>query len=309
MQKRDNWFKDYQDIPELGIKGQRKLADRLKYFDINDFKDKKVLDVGCYIGQMSLQATKWGAKYVTGVEYDKTAFETALANNKKLEANINFILDDIDNPFFWNSIKQFDTSLFLSVIDTQELENRFGILSRLSQKTDEVMYLEGHNKQPFNKYVKYILNYTTFSEIVYKGSIEDERVVIRCAKNYINADDCVDIIKKCQYNKIAVIGRHYVGKSFIRKKLQATGGKEGYKIIDDLMDEKGKWISQHHLPAIEKLVVFDYRALQYIKDIDVVFLVAPNDQDLMKKLPDQQYLRSPEGSFENIKEMYTVLSR
>ena len=50
LTKRNNWFKDYQEIP--GIReGSRKLQDRMG-FDIADFKGKTVLDLGCNIGQM-----------------------------------------------------------------------------------------------------------------------------------------------------------------------------------------------------------------------------------------------------------------
>ena len=46
-QKRDNWFTEYHDIPELGITGTRKVNDRIAHYDVNDFKDAPVIDLGC----------------------------------------------------------------------------------------------------------------------------------------------------------------------------------------------------------------------------------------------------------------------
>ena len=74
--KRNNWFRDYQEIPGMRT-GRRKLDDRVAGFDADDFAGKSVLDLGCNIGQMSLYAAECGAKRVLGVEYDKKAVTEA----------------------------------------------------------------------------------------------------------------------------------------------------------------------------------------------------------------------------------------
>ena len=76
-EKRDNWFVDYHDIPELGIEGKRKINDRIQHYDRNDFLDATVIDLGCNMGQTAFQAEKWGAKQVVGVEYDAEAISKA----------------------------------------------------------------------------------------------------------------------------------------------------------------------------------------------------------------------------------------
>ena len=54
--KRDNWFNDYHEIPQLGIKGKRDLNSRIAHYNQNDFKNATVVDLGCNMGQMSFQA-------------------------------------------------------------------------------------------------------------------------------------------------------------------------------------------------------------------------------------------------------------
>jgi predicted RNA methylase len=66
--KGDDWFNQYQEIPELGISGKRGLSKRLVYYNQDDFKDASVIDFGCNMGQMTMQAAKWGASLAMGVE-------------------------------------------------------------------------------------------------------------------------------------------------------------------------------------------------------------------------------------------------
>ena len=98
-EKRDNWFVDYHDIPELGIEGKRKINDRVQHYDRNDFLDATVIDLGCNMGQMSFQAEKWGAKQVVGVEYDSSAVINANEIKDKLKSNVTFVVDDLDSNF------------------------------------------------------------------------------------------------------------------------------------------------------------------------------------------------------------------
>lgn len=310
LQKRDNWFKDYQEIPELGMKGQRKGEARYSFYDEEDFRGNTVLDIGCNIGQMSFQAEKWGARRVVGIEYDKEAHLKSLEIKKKLQSNVQFVHDDLDNPFFWNAINDFDVSLFLSVIDTQELKNRYGILSKLDSKTKKCMYFEGHNRQPTGKYIKNLMDYATFKQIVYLGNVEDDRVMLKCTRETIDTDTCAKKIKESKYNKIAIIGKANAGKSVICDRFMKLGGKEGYTILDDLKTPDGsRFVSQHSLPGIDKLILFDYRAIQYVRDFDVIFFITPSEDKLNERRSIDQYLRSPEGCYDNAKEIYTVISR
>ena len=311
--KRNDWFNEYHDIPELGITGTRKINDRIAHYNQNDFKNATAIDLGCNMGQMSLQAEKWGAD-VIGVEYDATALENARTIKEKLNSNVNFVLDDLDSNFFWNSIPNIDVVMFLAVIDTIELENRYGILSKACAKTNKVMYFEGHGKQPASKYLKNIVDYTDFPEVVFKGYNPTNRPFFRCTRNILSADDCVQKLIDSPYDKIAVVGKSLSGKTSIREKFHKVNNNK-YAIIDDLKEwtdpnqsiGSAKQIVPDDLKKYNKFICFDYRALEYYEEYDAVFFITPNEKLIGQSRERKNPIRSPSiKNFDTIKEIYTV---
>jgi SAM-dependent methyltransferase len=309
--KRDNWFNDYHDIPELGIKGTRNVEGRTSVYDVEDFKNATVIDLGCNMGQMSFQAEKWGASNVIGVEYDAAAVSRAKEIKEQLKSNVNFVLDDLDSNFFWNSIPPIDVVMFLAVIDTKELENRYGILSKACAKTKKVMYFEGHGKQPTSKYLKNIIDYTDFSQIEFKGFTPTNRPFFRCTRDTLTGGECIQKILNSSYKKIAVVGKSLAGKTTIREEIQQHSSE--YTIIDDLVqfsNDGSKKINIEDLKHLDKFVLFDYRALEYYDNFDVVFFLTPNKNLIGQNRPKKQPMRSPIiKNFDTIKEIYTVITR
>jgi len=320
-QKRDNWFTEYHDIPELGITGTRKVNDRIAHYDVNDFKDATVIDLGCNMGQMAFQAEKWGAKNVIGVEFDATAVANANEIKEKLQSNVNFVVDDLDSNFFWNSISKKDVVMFLAIIDTHELENRYGILSRACAKTEKVMYFEGHGKQPSSKYFQNIIDYTDFSQIIYKGDTPVNRPFFRCTRDVLTSDEAKELFTSLGYNKIAVVGKSLSGKSTMRTETWNQLNDSGYAVIDDLRHiktvEENKEgiliptsidkIEIEQLKDFDKFVLFDYRALEYYNEFDAVFFLTPNE-DLIGQIRDRKRpMRSPSvKDCTTLKASYTV---
>lgn len=312
--KRDDWFNNYHDIPELGITGTRKVNNRIAHYNTDDFKDATIIDLGCNMGQMSFQAEKWGAKSVIGVEYDATAVANAKEIKKQLGSAVNFVLDDLDSNFFWNSLPSIDVVMFLAVIDTKELENRYGILSKACAKTKKVMYFEGHGKQLASKYLKNIVDYTDFSEIVFNGHTPTKRPFFRCTRDTLTSEECIEKILDSEYKKIAVVGKSLAGKTTLRKNLQKVNNNK-YAIIDDLKEftdpnmlpESAIQLEIEDLAKYEKFVCFDYRALDYYKDFDVVFFITPNEELIGQSRERKNPMRSPSiKNFDTIKEIYTV---
>jgi len=315
MEKRDHWFNEYHDMPELGITGTRKINDRIAHYNQDDFKGATAIDLGCNMGQMSFQAEKWGAD-VIGVEFDSNAIANALEIKEKIGSNVNFVVDDLDSNFFWNSIPKIDVVMFLAVIDTIELDNRYGILSKACAKTNKVMYFEGHGKAPVSKYMKNIVDYTDFSQIIYKGNTPTKRPFFRCTRDTLTSQECVQQIIDSKYNKIAVVGKSFSGKTYIRKHLQQLEHK--FTIVDDLLldpvkGQENTRIDVADLNNIDKFVLFDYRGLEYYPDVDVVFFVTPSMELIgqtrkeVKKNNKSKPLITPSiKSFENVKEVYTV---
>jgi hypothetical protein len=309
MEKRDHWFNEYHDMPELGITGTRKINDRIAHYNQDDFKGATAIDLGCNMGQMSFQAEKWGAD-VIGVEFDSNAIANALEIKEKIGSNVNFVVDDLDSNFFWNSIPKIDVVMFLAVIDTIELDNRYGILSKACAKTNKVMYFEGHGKAPVSKYMKNIVDYTDFSQIIYKGNTPTKRPFFRCTRDTLTSQECVQQIIDSKYNKIAVVGKSLAGKTTIRNDLQKVNNGK-YDIIDDLKHwtdtGSATQIEIDDLKKYEKFVCFDYRALEYYDEFDAVFFLTANETLIGQRRPRKGPLRSPTiTNYDTLKEVYTV---
>lgn len=82
---------------------------------------KRVLDIGCGTGRMSLELAKRGAK-VTGIDFSQTMLDmaTAVARQSGLEDRCTFVLDDFTKHVFK---EKFDISLALGLFDyTKEPE-------------------------------------------------------------------------------------------------------------------------------------------------------------------------------------------
>lgn len=309
MEKRDHWFNEYHDMPELGITGTRKINDRIAHYNQDDFKGATAIDLGCNMGQMSFQAEKWGAD-VIGVEFDSNAIANALEIKEKIGSNVNFVVDDLDSNFFWNSIPKIDVVMFLAVIDTIELNNRYGILSKACAKTNKVMYFEGHGKAPVSKYMKNIVDYTDFSQIIYKGNTPTKRPFFRCTRDTLTSQECIQQIVDSKYNKIAVVGKSLAGKTTIRNDLQKVNNGK-YDIIDDLKHwtdtGSATQIEIDDLKKYEKFVCFDYRALEYYDEFDAVFFLTANETLIGQQRPRKGPLRSPTiTNYDTLKEVYTV---
>jgi len=309
MEKRDHWFNEYHDMPELGITGTRKINDRIAHYNQDDFKGATAIDLGCNMGQMSFQAEKWGAD-VIGVEFDSNAIANALEIKEKIGSNVNFVVDDLDSNFFWNSIPKIDVVMFLAVIDTIELDNRYGILSKACAKTNKVMYFEGHGKAPVSKYMKNIVDYTDFSQIIYKGNTPTKRPFFRCTRDTLTSQECIQQIVDSKYNKIAVVGKSLAGKTTIRNDLQKVNNGK-YDIIDDLKHwtdtGSATQIEIDDLKKYEKFVCFDYRALEYYNEFDAVFFLTANETLIGQRRPRKGPLRSPTiTNYDTLKEVYTV---
>jgi len=310
MQKRDNWFVDYQTIPGV-TEGMRKLEDRTSKFVTSDFKDATVLDLGCNVGQMCFWAAWNGAENVTGVEYDSNAFKLAMKYRDHLlqedgthglkENNVAFKLDDLDLPTAWHNLPMADVVMLLSVIDTKELKNRLGILSRSCMKTRKVFYLEGHLRQPSTKYMQMILDNTDFPSIVGLGQ-QAGRDLYRCTREILDADVFRRKLKEAmtKHQRVGVIGNQMAGKSTLRADVADA---EGWEILDDC----------NYMPTLCKqdknLLLFDYRAALYLDDLDVVFNVLQPGEKSEKKRDCLDYLRSAQlKPITRLKEFHTVLT-
>jgi len=87
------------------------LAARLLYHALmkGDIEGKRVCDLGCGTGVLSIGAVLLGAEQVCGVDVDPEAVATANANARLFDADIEFIVADVRNAELPGRIGSFDT--------------------------------------------------------------------------------------------------------------------------------------------------------------------------------------------------------
>lgn len=296
LTKRNDWFRNYQEIPGVR-KGRRRLRDR-GGFDVRDFAGKTVLDLGSNIGQMCIHAADLGAVAALGVEYDKKAVLQAMeVRPNRYGQVIQYKLDDLDNPLCWHHIEPHDTVLLLSVIDTRELTNRFGILAKACMKCKGVLYLEGHKRQPRSKYFRYILDNTDFTQVEWIGRFAD-RDLFRCTRDVLDTNGFYSKLDKaCQhYNRIAVVGNADSGKSWLAERVR----QPGFEILDDCDDIE-------RIASVDRLILFDYRAASYSATFDVLFHVIQPESVFEKTGHIKRGKRSSEiGASDTLRCLYSV---
>jgi len=311
FQKRDNWFLNYHAIN--GKQGLRDISYREPFFNKEDFVNKSVLDIGCNTGQMCKFAHSLGATYILGVDYDNTAIVNGnelLTDDEK--EKIEYLTDDIDNYFFYTNLQKFDTTLLLSVIGTQELTNRYGMLANVCANTN-VLYYEGHMSSKYNELLENLIKYTNFSTIEFKGIQYDNeefklenkgRHFFRCSKEKINRDECCYKIQKIITNDkrhvIALCGFGGTGKSTLLTKiidfLKITMNIEFNEpthdgkviisksneicVVDDLP------INDDSIKQFKYVILSDYKALTYLNNVNTIFYMNYNIKDRMKNRND-----------------------
>lgn len=113
-------------------------SSRHDVLDQLEFEGASVLDLGCNLGEMSREARRRGASFVTGIEYDQHFVRVArLINTYQVLNNITIDQGDITNAATYRG--RYDIVLAFSVftyIDT--------LIDRIAAITDGVLILETH---------------------------------------------------------------------------------------------------------------------------------------------------------------------
>lgn len=325
MKKRDNWFVDYQSIE--GTNGFRQLDTRTNFFNNQDFVDATVIDIGCNLGQMCKYACDLGCKKVIGIDYDTSVISKG-RNIFKDNNRIALITADIENSLLYADGQTYDVVLFLSVIDTQELEQREILLCKLFSITDKVLYFEGHNSMKYYKYMNMILRYTCFPFVEYNGETTDSlssatsRPFITCRKLYYSSDTIIHKLLELLLNNnsimIGVGGVSGSGKSYIRNKLIELLSEKyvitskfiarpniHYYIINNIciLDDQPKHVYEKSFKGkYDKLIYFDYKVDQYEPNLEYYVYICPT-LDIASKVnhrPPTLY------TLKNLKGLYTV---
>lgn len=334
MEKRNDWFLNYHETEEE--EGLRQLKGRDMYFDDCDFKYKSVIDLGCNSGQMCEYAVSKGALSVVGVDYDETAINKA---KEKPNDRIQYVCDDLDSYFFYANQPRYNTTLLLSVIGTKELNNRYGILSRASGFTDEVMYLEGHHNSVYEELLRDVTMYTDFKSIEYRGKTYDNpgdkigRYFFKLSKKMVDRHFClnkiVELLGRDDITNIAVMGKGCVGKSSLRGNLVTMLNNLGYcfelNYQSPLNPNECSYCSNKGVTIYDdvyyknpgKAILFDYRASDIFakngQHVDAIFYIHADESTRLSWIKKSGYVgtascRNNELGAFSFKYLYNVKS-
>jgi len=139
----------YQSID--GNPGIRDMDHRFKVIQFPEsFDGETVIDFGCSVGAVCLEAKKRGAKRVVGLDYKEETIEVAKQVAKEYNLDIEFYTFNIDNGL--NDLKsligedKFDHVFALSIwahCDETKLAQM------INHYTDKICWFEGHNSETY----------------------------------------------------------------------------------------------------------------------------------------------------------------
>lgn len=133
----------YQPVPEMGIKGTRDMASRIRAMRLEevDFKGKTVLDIGCNLGYLCRWATAQGARRVVGV--DRIADLTYQVANWLGDWQTDYLRlrlpEEAGEIFFSSGIEKFDIVIAAAVV-----KHVGGLAPWLRDLCQDLFIFEGH---------------------------------------------------------------------------------------------------------------------------------------------------------------------
>ena len=170
----------YQTIGDH--KGIRDMEHRFEVMDFLDsFEGKTVIDIGCSVGAICIEAKKRGAKRVVGIDYKKETIDVAKKVASEYNLDIEYYTFDVDDGL--DSLKliigdeKFDYTFALSIwghVSKQKLSNI------INYYTNDICWFEGHSlvwtddtKNNMELNFNQLLNY---NKIIHLGETNDRSV-------------------------------------------------------------------------------------------------------------------------------------
>lgn len=143
------WFRNYQEIIELNLDGERKREPRYtKIYDFSILKNKTVVDFGGNVGQASIEAYFNGAERVYNFDMQKLTVEAG-----KAIADL-FCPDVTNHIIYFNSldfeadvleiVSEWDWAIFQAIYRTKEIKDIKKVFSFIVDRTKEGIVFEGN---------------------------------------------------------------------------------------------------------------------------------------------------------------------
>lgn len=170
----DNYQKVY-DAAGGVLTGGARSNKRLRMINWNVFKDKRVLDIGCNSGMLSLHAKKMGAVYVLGVDA-KPVIQVAQKMAAERNLDVDFRSMDMESDEFQKiTAPGFDITFFCAMFSHVRPENRIKMLQYIDRITNEVLIFETNFEGKPDKYLPLLRKYFTFDKELYLGPSGDRK--------------------------------------------------------------------------------------------------------------------------------------
>lgn len=165
----------YQSLGDL--KGRRDIQHRCKIMKLpSDFGKRTVLDIGCNLGAMCIEAAKRNAGRVVGIDCHQKTIDIAKEYASAIGfSNIEYYVYNIDNglaplqKIIGND--KFDVLFVLSVLNNIKRSSLNDIIKYYCGSS---LYLEGHSKQTKKELIKYLERKFDFDNIHYLGNTTDK---------------------------------------------------------------------------------------------------------------------------------------
>lgn len=137
----------YQTIGDLH--GSRNMEYRYKFMGMpENLEGKTVLDIGCNMGMICMEAKRRGAERVVGIDYDKKIIETAKKFFKQNDCDVELYNFNVNDGL--NSLKEkignakFDYVFALAIWGTVKKPILWEMINYYCIDT---CWMEGHNKE------------------------------------------------------------------------------------------------------------------------------------------------------------------
>lgn len=163
-------------IAEDQVSGGARTRLRIFKMRLNGIEGKRVLDIGCNAGMLSIDAKQRGASYVLGID------RGAVINVAREQANlwgaaVDFRQLDMESAEFKKLAEDggFDFVYFCAMFDHVRPENRTQYLQFLDHITNEVMLFETNFERNPEPYLELINKYMSFDGCIDCGCTGDRK--------------------------------------------------------------------------------------------------------------------------------------
>lgn len=146
---RCTWFPRYQEIREVGLKGQRVQEPRYtKIYNFNNLEGKTVVDFGGNLGQSAVEAYFNGADKIYNFDYQKCVVDTGNEISRIFGFNIEHNTIDFNLPSFeedvFKIVKEWDWAVYQAIYRTKEILDVNKSFTFIVNNTKEGLYFEGN---------------------------------------------------------------------------------------------------------------------------------------------------------------------